>query len=170
MSPFAWPTDFISLFDQCCVLYHKGQTDWTSWFSLEEKAFLAGIGCPPREFFDFVEDFLNDGEIDGPGALLIAAVRREYFRTVQKGVPSTHQVQPSDLPAKSAELGGIRWLPRIIAKARAKLRGEMDPETMFGCGGDRAFCEQHSIAPADFLRLVWTAGEDDQAILHAIKG
>ena len=89
--------------------------------------------------------------------------------TVQRGEPSTHVVTPADLPAKTAELGGFAWLPRIIAKARAKLRGEMDPDIMYGCGGDRAFLSKIDIHPADFLRVVWAAGDDDQKVLQYVK-
>jgi hypothetical protein len=33
---------------------------------------------------------------------------------------------------------------------------------MFGCGGDRNFLKKHGdIHPADFLRQVWAAGDDD---------
>ncbi len=73
------------------------------------------------------------------------------------------------LPEKDSELGGHRWLPRIITKARAKLAGELDPETMFSCGGDRAFLRSHDIHAADFLRAVWAAGDDDQKIVDYIE-
>jgi hypothetical protein len=33
---------------------------------------------------------------------------------------------------------------------------------MFGCGGDRNFLTKHgNIHPADFLRNLWAAGDDD---------
>jgi hypothetical protein len=75
----------------------------------------------------------------------------------------------SDLPAKAAEMDGIPWLPRLIAKAEAKLRGEMDDDTMYGCGGDRDFLEQHKIHPADFLRVVWAARGDKDRVLRFVK-
>ena len=54
------------------------------------------------------------------------------------------------------------YLPRLIAKGRAKLRGELDPDMMFGCGGDRKFLKNHGdIHLADFLRQLWAAGDDD---------
>ena len=34
-------------------------------------------------------------------------------------------------------IDGIAWLPRILVKARLKLRGEMPADLMYGCGGDR---------------------------------
>ena len=88
---------------------------------------------------------------------------------VQKGVESTKVVKPADLPPKDEALDGIVWLPRIIAKAEAKLRGEMDPDIMYGCGGDRAFLSKHNIHPADFLREVWAAKGDAQQVLAYVK-
>jgi hypothetical protein len=32
---------------------------------------------------------------------------------------------------------------------------------MYSCGGDRKFLRSHDIHPADFLRAVWAAGDDD---------
>jgi hypothetical protein len=49
------------------------------------------------------------------------------------------------------------------------LRGELDPNTMYSCGGDRAFLKRHDIAPADFLRAVWSAGEDDAKVIDYVK-
>jgi hypothetical protein len=40
---------------------------------------------------------------------------------------------------------------------------------MYCCGGDRAFLSKHDIHPADFLRVVWAAGDDDQKILEHVK-
>ncbi|TLD70649.1 hypothetical protein FEM03_10040 [Phragmitibacter flavus] len=61
------------------------------------------------------------------------------------------------------------WLPRIIAKAEAKLRGEMDPDIMFGCGGDRAFLSEVGIHPADFLRMIWAAKGDQDRVVKFVK-
>jgi hypothetical protein len=45
----------------------------------------------------------------------------------------------------------------------------MDDDTMFGCGGDRAFLEKHKIHPADFLRVVWAARGDKERVLRFVK-
>ena len=82
---------------------------------------------------------------------------------------STKVVAAGTLPPKPAEMDGIPWLPRIIAKGEAKLRGEMDPDTMFGCGGDRAFCSRHHLHPSDFLRVVWAANGDTARVLAFVK-
>ena len=73
------------------------------------------------------------------------------------------------LPSKSAQLGGFEWLPRIIEKARVKLRGEMPPDLMYCCGGDRAFLREHGIHAADFLHEVWAAGDDTARILAFVR-
>jgi hypothetical protein len=39
---------------------------------------------------------------------------------------------------------------------------------MFGCGGDRAFLMACDVHPADFLRHVWAAGEDDTKIIALV--
>lgn len=168
---YNWAALFGELFVDCCESYEEGHKDVNEWFEPQDLAFLKSIGCKPREVFDFVEDCVNaeGGEPTPETALLVTSVRRDYFLAVQKGVESTKVVPPSELPAKTDAMDGIVWLPRIIAKAEAKLRGEMDPDTMFGCGGDRAFLSEHKIHPADFLREVWAANGDKQRILAYVK-
>jgi hypothetical protein len=168
---YLWAAHFGELFVYCCDAYEEGMTNHEEWFDQEDFDFLKSIGCKPREIFDFVEDCCGaEGEEPTPEtALLVASVRRDYFLVEQHGKESTKVVTPAELPAKTAELEGIEWLPRIIAKANAKLRGEMDPDTMFGCGGDRAFLSKHKIHPADFLRAVWAAKGDEAKILGYVK-
>jgi hypothetical protein len=64
---------------------------------------------------------------------------------------------------------GIVWLPRILPKTRAKLRGELPASMMYGCGGDRRFFKENDILPAEFLALVWRAADDDGAIIAWVK-
>lgn len=171
MSDYTWEQTFADLFRRCVHKYDAGDRDFTKWYSTDELHFLKSIGYREREFFDFVEDHCDadGGEPTLETALLVASVRRDYFTVIQHGKRSDHIVKPGQLPAKSAEIDGIVWLPRILVKARAKLRGEMDPDTMFGCGGDRAFLSKHDIHPADFLRRVWAAGEDDGPVIDFVK-
>ena len=75
----------------------------------------------------------------------------------------------ADLPAKSDAVDGIAWLPRLIMKARLKLRGEMPTELMYGCGGDRPFLHGMNLTLAEFLTLVRDAGDDDRRIIAAVK-
>ena len=73
---------------------------------------------------------------------------------------------PETWPAKTDSVKGIEWLPRIIPKARAKLRGELPSSLMYGCGGDRRFFKAHDILPAEFLSLVWRHEEDPDAVIN----
>ncbi len=157
-----WNDTFLTLFDRCVAAYRSGNHDFETYYQPMDLAFLAEIGCKTREFFDFVEDFCEDGEPSASTALLIAAVRRDYFLTVQEGAASERVFTRDDIPTFGDELNGMAYLPRILAKARAKLRGELDPDLMFGCGGDRNFLKKcGEIHPADFLRQVWAADDDD---------
>ena len=138
-------------------------------FDSAQRRFLAEIGATPQEIFDFVEDTFHGGEPGFETTLLVTAARRDYFLVIQHGKPSRHMIDMDALPPKSAQLDGIEWLPRIIEKAKAKLRGEMPPELMYCCGGDRAFLREHGVHPADFLREVWAAGEDTKKILQNVR-
>ena len=73
------------------------------------------------------------------------------------------------LPPKKEAVDGIEWLPRLIVKARAKLRGEMPAELMYGCGGDRPFLQEMNVELAEFLQVVWLFGDDDRAIIDYVK-
>ena len=74
-------------------------------------------------------------------------------------------IDESSLPARTEAVRGITWLPRLLPKARAKLRGELPPSLMYGCGGDRKFFKERDILPAEFLSLVWRHEADDAAIV-----
>lgn len=166
-----WNDTFLELYDRCVAAYRSGNRDFETHYRPDDMAFLSGIGHQPREFFDFVEDFCDDGEPSPATALLVAAVRRDYFLTVMKRAPGSRRLTRDDVPTFGDTLEGIAYLPRILAKARAKLRGELDPDLMFGCGGDRNFLRKHgTIHPADFLRQVWAADGDDLRIARWIAG
>lgn len=169
MNQYSWETTFLQLFESVLAQCRSGRFRFDRDFAPAELEFLRSIGYQPREFFDFVEDYAADGEPSPASALLIAAVRRDYFRTVQHGVPSERRIDPAELSPKRAELAGIPWLPRILEKAEAKLRGELDSDIMYGCGGDRAFLREHDVHPADFLRIVWAARGDQKKVLDFLK-
>ncbi len=160
-----WDDTFLALFDRCVDAYRGGNQDFETYYTPEDLAFLAEIGCQKREFFDFVEDYFEGGEPSPSTAMMVAAVRRDYFITVQNRVPGTPLLNRDNVPTFGDELDGMAYLPRILAKARAKLRGELDPDLMFCCGGDRRFLKNHGdIHPADFLRQVWAARDDDHKL------
>jgi hypothetical protein len=167
MTNYTWNLQFLDLHQRCLALYESGNHDFTTYYTPADQAFLKSIGYQPREFFDFVED--HSPTFTASTALLIAGVRRAYFLMVQKGVSSTSVIDPGTLPPKPAEMAGIPWLPRLIAKAKAKLRGELHEDSMYGCGGDRMFFQKFDIAPADFLLTVWQAQGDDQAVLAYVQ-
>ena len=88
----------------------------------------------------------------------------------QGGKHSDREITRDDLPSFGDLLDGVPYLPRLITKARAKLRGELDPDLMYCCGGDRKFLREHGdIHPADFLRVVWAAGNDDDRVLQFVR-
>lgn len=169
MLNFSWETTFRELFDRCLERYRSGDTDFNGYYSDDDLAFLGSIGHKPRELFDFVEDFADESTPSPDAAVLIAAARRDFFHVIQDGQARSAETTPDELPGKDSELDGIRWLPRIITKARAKLRGELHPDIMFSCGGDRAFLREHDIHPADFLRAVWAADDDDAKIVAYVR-
>ena len=163
-----WNEQFTDLFDRCVTLYRGGNTELGSYYSNEDLQFLRGIGCKPRELFDFIEDYVDERDPTPTTALLIAAVRRDYLEVVQGGQLSEVEITREDLPTFGDTLGELPYLPRILTKARAKLRGELDPDIMYCCGGDRKFLREHGIHPADFLRLVWAAGDDEGKIVELV--
>lgn len=165
-----WNDKFSALFERVADSYKKGDFDHESGYSAEEISLLESIGCKQREFFDFVEDFVDEGEPSPTTALLVAAVRKDYFLVEQKAKVSGKVVKRDEIPGFGEELGGAPYLPRILVKARAKLRGELDPDVMYGCGGDRNFLAKNGgIHPADLLRHVWASGGDDSKVVAWIK-
>ena len=169
MSDYSWETTFLELFDRCDARYRGGDSNFEGYYSDVDRQFLTSIGYKPREFFDFVEDYYDWNDPSPASAVMIAAVRRDYLATILDGKLSEHEITPGELPGKQDEMEGFRWLPRIIRKAEGKLRGELDPEVMYCCGGDRAFLRQHDIHPADFLRVVWAADGDSAKVVKYVK-
>jgi hypothetical protein len=154
-----------TLYAKAVRAYAAGQRGADSFFTAGERAFLAGNGLTTQNLFDYAEDHHNGGEPGWERALAIESVRRDYFLNVQHGRPSTTVLDEFALPTKTDAVRGIEWLPRLIPKARAKLRGELPPTLMYCCGGDRRFFKTHNIHPAEFLSLVWRHLDHDAAIV-----
>ncbi len=169
MKQSLWTTAFRDIYQKAVSLYEQGQRGSDTYFNEAETKFLASIGHSAQEIYDFAEDFVGRGEPDYETALLVAAVRRDYFLVVMEGKSSDQRVTPADLTGKQEAEAGIVWLPRIIEKAEAKLRGEMDPDLMYGCGGDRKFFKENNVHAADFLRNVWAADGDRQKIIDYVQ-
>ena len=154
-----------ALYEKAATAYTAGQRGADTYFSNDDLAFLKANGLSAQNLYDYAED---DSGGNGPGwdrALAIEMVRRDYFRNIQGGKPSETTIDETRLPAKTAAVQGIEWLPRIIPKAKAKLRGELPSSLMYSCGGDRRFFQQHDIHPAEFLSAVWRHEHDDAAIV-----
>jgi len=165
MKHYDFADKFRALYDKAVKLYASGNADKATYFTADEQAFLTANGIGIQALFDYAEDHNNGGEPGYDRALAIETVRRDYFLNVQHGKPSTTVLDEAKMPAKADAVKGIEWLPRIIPKAKAKLRGELPASLMYSCGGDRRFFKQHDIHPAEFLSLVWRNGDNDTATI-----
>lgn len=164
-----WEQNFSNLFHASVEKYQAGHQKAAGLVDEKGAAFLASIGHTEQEFFDFVDDYARGGEPTLKTALNIAAVRRDYFLQEQGGARSRNVIDMAKLPSKEAEVEGIGWLPRLIPKAEAKLRGEMPPDLMYGCGGDRRFFRENKVDPAELLRVVWKARGNQAEIIAWVK-
>ena len=164
-----WLSQLRHIYDRAVRRFEQGHRGPERVIGREALAFLDSIGTSAQELYDFVEDWVEGGEPSFDAVAAMTDVRRAYFLKVQEGKPSNTVVASATLPSGYAELGGYRWLPRVIAKARAKLRGELSPDIMFGCGADRPFLRSVNMEPAEFLNVVWNAGADDRLILDAVQ-
>jgi hypothetical protein len=165
MKHYDFPTHFRELYDRAVSLYAKGQRGAETFFDREQTAWLASNGITPQHVYDYAEDEVSGGEPGFAHAVLIESARHNYFMNVQHGVASTKVLVESTMPAKTDSVKGIEWLPRLIPKAKAKLRGELPASLMYCCGGDRRFFKAHDILPSEFLGVVWRSGENDAAIV-----
>ncbi|MEN9841962.1 MAG: hypothetical protein RL376_1762 [Verrucomicrobiota bacterium] len=165
MTHYTFPVTFRSAYEHAVKLYAQGQRDPSTFFDEEQRDWLSANGLSVQALYDYAEDHVSSGEPGYDQALQIETVRRDYFLNVQGGHASTHTADPATWPSKTESVHGIEWLPRILPKARAKLRGELPSSLMFGCGGDRRFFKTHDILPAEFLALVWRHEHDDSAII-----
>jgi hypothetical protein len=166
MKHYDFADKFRTLYDKAVKLYAAGRRDQQAWFTTDEKGFLTANGIGVQAMYDYAEDHNNGGEPGYDRALAIEMVRRDYFLNVQHGKSPAKVLDEAKMPAKTDSIQGIEWLPRIIPKTRAKLRGELPPTLMYCCGGDRRFFQAHNIHPAEFLTLVWRNEGNDTAIVN----
>lgn len=153
-----------AIWESAVAKYRDGNHEPDSYFDEATLAELASVGLNTMDVYDYAEDYVSREEPDFETFLMVSEARRDYFFTVQEGKASDKRLDSSTLPPKDQEVNGVVWLPRIFPKAIAKLRGELPPETMYGCGGDRRFFKTNNIHPAEFLRAAW-AYEDDESKL-----
>lgn len=164
MNHYNYQKTLKTIWENAVAQYRDGNREPDSYFDEATLAELASVGLNTMDVYDYAEDFVTSDEPDFETFLMVSEARRDYFLTVQEGKPSEIVLDSSTLPPKDQEVEGILWLPRIFPKAVAKLRGELPPETMYGCGGDRRFFKTNNIHPAEFLRAAW-AYEDNEAKL-----
>jgi len=169
MKHYEFQKTFHELYDKAVGLYAKGQRGADTFFTTEEQAFLSANGLTPQHLYDYAEDHNNYGEPGYDLALGIEFVRRNYFLLSQHGKPSGVVLDETKMPAKTESIGGIEWLPRIIPKARAKLRGELPASLMYCCGGDRKFFKTNDINPVEFLDVVRQNEKNDAAIVNWVS-
>lgn len=165
MSHYSFPQEFRAVHDHAVGLYAEGRRGAETFFNDTQLAWLAGNGLAAQAFYDYAEDQANYSEPGFEHALTIETVRRDYFLNVQGGVASSQVADSVNWPSKDAQTNGIVWLPRILPKARAKLRGELPTSMMYCCGGDRRFLKANDLLPAEFLALVWRHENDDAGII-----
>jgi len=164
-----WDVELRAVYDRGIAAWKQGQRSPQAMFSPDDAKFLASIGCSTQELFDFVDDFLVYGEPSLAAVQAIQAIRRDYFLNQLQGKSTGQVACMESLPPKAASVDGFPWLPRVIEKARLKLRGEMPPDLMYGCGGDRAFFAKIKMTLPRFLEVVRDAGDNSRVIIDAVK-
>ena len=158
-------TELHRIWQNAVDLYTKGDSTPDTIVREQDLSLLSGWGLNRMDVFDFAEDWCLHQEPDFSTFLLVHYARWRFFVEKQKSIPSSNLLDPKTLPSKDQKARGIAWLPRILPKARAKLRGELLPEVMYGCGGDREFFTCNHIHPAEFLSMVCFHGDDDDAVI-----
>ena len=166
-----WNDRFMTLFREATERYLiNPHTAAERFFLPDEAEFLASIGSRPEELYRVIVDYATLGAPSPTTALLVAAQRRSFFLTTQRGISGTAtEVKAATLPAETEEFQEIPYLPRIIRKAEAMLFGTLDKTLLFPDAQDREFLKTHGdMHPADFLQLVVTARGDRQKIVTAV--
>lgn len=166
-----WNDAFMSLLRDAVTRYHeRPQTSPGSFFLPAEAELLSEIGYTPEEMHAYVQDYATLGDPSPSTILLIAAARRTFFLTAQRGISGNAKpVRAIDLPPADDDFQGIPYLPRIIRKAEAKLHGILDSSLMYYDAQDRTFLREHgNIHPADFLYLAWQSAGDKQKMVKAV--
>ena len=68
----------------------------------------------------------------------------------------------------TVEIDGIRWLPRLIDKARMRERGQLGSYLLGHSPVDRAFLKRAGLTTEEFAAIV-RASPDDDAVLAALR-
>ncbi|MDB4459007.1 DUF5069 domain-containing protein [bacterium] len=169
MSNQAWESQFQEIYDNAQSRYRGGRRSPSSLFGPSEVKFLNSIGCTAQELFDYIEDGLDSNDPSYSEVLKVTTIRKDYFLNELNGRSNKEIIQASQLPSKSASVEGIRWLPRIIGKAKAKLHGQLSDDLMYGCGGDRPFLRSVNLTLSEFLIKVRDSKDDKEVIDFVIE-
>jgi hypothetical protein len=127
-----WRQQFHKLFFTGVKRYEAGQQSPETMFKKDEVTFLESIGCSALEMFDFCDDYVRWGDVVYEHVEELQSVRLDHFQNTLNSKPTEHRMALDEFPAKSAEVEGIPWLPRLITKARAKLAGNLPGDLMYG--------------------------------------
>lgn len=166
-----WNDRYMTLFREAAERFLTNPHTGTDRFFLpDETDFLSSIGLRAEDMHHVVADYCTLGEPSPSTALLVAAQRRAFFLTAQRGISgNAAEVKAASLPTESEEFQEIPYLPRLIRKAEATLFGTLDKTLMFPDAKDREFLRTHGgIHPADFLALASSARGDRQKIVSAV--
>ena len=100
----------VDIWNHAVNLYENGHRNAVTFPLDNYLPFLSEMGMNRMDVFDFAEDWVCEGEPDMATFLLIHEQRRDYFWEVQNRKPSNKVLDSKKLPAKDAEMYGIRWL------------------------------------------------------------
>lgn len=166
-----WNDRYMTLFREAAERFLTNPHVSTERFFLpDEVEFLSSVGMRTEEMHHHIADYCTLGEPSPSTALLVAAQRRSFFLTTQRGISgNAAEVKAATLPAETEEFQEIPYLPRLIRKAEATLFGTLDKTLFFPDAKDREFLRSHGgIHPADFLALVSASRGDRQKIVSAV--
>ena len=128
----SWKTQFREIFDTGVQRRKEGCNEPGAMFGPDEGAFLESIGCSAQEMFDFCDDYVGWDDVIYEHVEALQAVRYEHFVQELDSQPASHRMEMDEFPAKTDEVEGVAWLPRLIVKARAKLAGQLPADLMYG--------------------------------------
>jgi len=80
-----WLSQLRDVYEQAVHRFEQGRRGPERVVGHEALAFLDSIGTSAQELYDFVEDWVEDGEPDFETVAAMTNVRRAYFLTVQEG-------------------------------------------------------------------------------------
>ena len=104
-----WNDKFMTMFRAAVARFHaQPQTPSDHFFLPEEGKFLSEIGYKESEMYAYIKAYATKGDPSPSTVLLIAAMRRSFFITSQRGIFGNAQpVTEEDLLIESAKMPGF---------------------------------------------------------------